>query len=251
MHFREIHPASTAARASERNCEAKAIHGGAIKGEAFDPHPLDYRADESKPVGGMSKRIIDILIACSALLLLSPIFIIVALLVKGSDGGSSFYRHKRIGHNGQYFGCLKFRTMIPNADEVLARHLQNKDAAEEWAITQKLKEDPRVTRLGEVLRKSSVDELPQLINVVKGEMSIVGPRPIVDAEVPRYGSSIHHYFRARPGLTGAWQVSGRNSVSYDYRVTLDREYVTNWSTMRDISIIARTIPVVLSARDCY
>ena len=204
-----------------------------------------------KPVGGIQKRIVDICIASTALLLLAPIFVLVSLLVMGFNGGTIFYRHKRLGHDGRHFDCLKFRTMVSDADTVLAKHLENREAAEEWASTRKLKNDPRVTRFGEILRKSSVDELPQLINVIKGEMSIVGPRPIVDAEVPKYGSAINHYFRARPGVTGAWQVSGRNSVSYDYRVKLDREYVSNWSTKRDLLIIAKTIPVVLSARDCY
>jgi exopolysaccharide production protein ExoY len=237
MHLREIQPSSTPVAASKRN----ALNGQEHVGDAIVQPPL----------GGMTKRAVDICIACTALILLAPIFLLVAFLVRGSDGGSAFYRHKRLGHNGQYFYCLKFRTMLPNADEVLARHLENRDAAEEWASTRKLKEDPRVTRLGEVLRKSSVDELPQLINVVKGEMSIVGPRPIVDAEVPKYGSAIQHYFRARPGVTGAWQVSGRNSLSYANRVKLDREYVTNWSNRRDFAIILRTVPVVLSARDSY
>ncbi len=203
------------------------------------------------PVGGRSKRALDLAIAILALVVLAPIFILVALLVRASDGGPAFYRHRRLGHDGQPFDCLKFRTMVPNADEVLERHLRRREAAEEWRLTRKLKEDPRVTRFGEVLRKSSVDELPQLINVIKGEMSIVGPRPIVDEEVPKYGAAISHYFRARPGVTGAWQVSGRNSLQYEQRVQLDSEYVTNWTARRDLAIIVRTVPVVLSARDCY
>lgn len=250
MHLRELHSAPTPV--SKRNAsDSSALDRSTTECQGSARQSLSQGAADRRPLGGTTKRVVDVCIACTALLLLAPIFILVALLVRGSDGGSAFYRHKRLGHNGQHFDCLKFRTMVPNSDEVLAEHLKNREAAEEWASTRKLKEDPRVTRLGEVLRKSSVDELPQLINVVKGEMSIVGPRPIVDAEVPKYGSAIQHYYRARPGVTGAWQVSGRNSVSYDYRVTLDREYVTNWSTRRDFAIIVRTVPAVLSARDCY
>ncbi|MGH7094746.1 MAG: sugar transferase, partial [Stellaceae bacterium] len=163
-----------------------------------------------------------------------------------------FYRHKRVGLNGSGFDCLKFRTMAVDADQALQRHLAaNRDAAQEWQELHKLKNDPRVTRLGHTMRKTSLDELPQLINILKGEMSFVGPRPIVAAEMPRYGECIGQYLRARPGLTGPWQISGRNDVDYVKRVALDRDYVEAWSFWRDLSIITRTVGVIVTARGCY
>jgi exopolysaccharide production protein ExoY len=169
-----------------------------------------------------------------------------------SSAAPSFYRHRRVGLNGTPFDCLKFRTMVVKSDEALRRHLAaNSDAAREWETSQKLKRDPRVTPLGRTMRKASVDELPQLVNILKGEMSFVGPRPIVAAEVPKYGECIGHYLRARPGLTGPWQVSGRNDVDYSTRVTLDRHYVEQWSFRRDLTIIASTVRVVVTARGSY
>jgi exopolysaccharide production protein ExoY len=172
--------------------------------------------------------------------------------IKLLDPGPAFYRHRRIGLNGVPFECLKFRTMAVDADAVLQRHLAaNGEAAREWEQSHKLKRDPRVTPLGSALRKTSLDELPQLLNILKGEMSFVGPRPIVDAEVPKYGAFITHYLAARPGLTGPWQISGRNDVAYATRVALDRHYVEQWSLWRDLAIIARTVRVVVTARGCY
>lgn len=203
-------------------------------------------------VGGAAKRGFDVAAALAALLLLLPLFGLIALAIKLWDRGPVFYRHRRIGLNGADFECLKFRSMVANGDEVLARHLAaNNEAAREWEETQKLKRDPRITPLGANLRKTSIDELPQLLNILKGEMSFVGPRPIVTAEVPKYGACFNHYLRARPGLTGPWQVSGRNDVGYTTRVELDRNYVETWSFRRDITIIAKTFRVVVSARGCY
>jgi exopolysaccharide production protein ExoY len=163
-----------------------------------------------------------------------------------------FYRHRRIGLNGADFDCLKFRSMVANGDEVLARHLAaNSEAAREWEETRKLKNDPRITPLGSNLRKTSIDELPQLVNILRGEMSFVGPRPIVTAEVPKYGACIDQYLSARPGLTGPWQVSGRNEVDYTTRVELDRNYIESWSFWRDLAIIVKTARVVVSARGSY
>jgi exopolysaccharide production protein ExoY len=204
------------------------------------------------PLGGAAKRCFDITAAASALLFLLPLFCLIALAVKLADRGPIFYRHRRIGRNGKPFDCLKFRTMVVDADEVLRRHLQRDcGAAGEWERMRKLTNDPRITSLGTTLRKTSLDELPQLINILKGEMSVVGPRPIVAAEVPKYADCMPHYLRARPGLTGLWQVSGRNEVDYDRRVSLDRHYVENWSLPRDLVIIVRTVGVVLAGRGCY
>jgi exopolysaccharide production protein ExoY len=203
-------------------------------------------------VGGFVKRWFDVTGAAGAILLLLPLFCLIALAIKLWDRGPVFYRHRRVGLNGSTFDCLKFRSMVINADEVLMRHLAtNRDAAREWEDSHKLKRDPRITPLGSSMRKTSIDELPQLLNILKGEMSFVGPRPIVAAEVPKYGTCIDHYLRARPGLTGPWQVSGRNDVDYTTRVALDRQYVEDWSFRRDLVIIAKTARVVVSARGCY
>jgi len=205
-----------------------------------------------QPIGGIPKRTLDIVIALGALVTLFPLLGLVACLVKASDGGPIFYRHTRLGHGRRTFPCLKFRTMVPNGDEVLAEHLRgSRAAAEEWAATRKLKSDPRITAVGATLRRLSVDELPQLVNVLRGEMSIVGPRPIVSDEIPMYGDDIRFYFSARPGLTGPWQVNGRSDLPYDRRVMLERVYVENWSLWADLQIVVKTIPVLLAARDAY
>lgn len=203
-------------------------------------------------VGGALKRGFDVIGALGALFLLLPLFALVALAIKLWDRGPVFYRHRRIGLNGADFDCLKFRSMVVDADTVLSRHLAaNGEAAREWGKYHKLKRDPRITPLGASLRKTSIDELPQLLNILKGEMSFVGPRPIVSAEVQKYGACIEHYLRARPGLTGPWQVSGRNDVDYTTRVALDRDYVDSWSFRRDLAIIVKTARVVVTARGCY
>lgn len=203
-------------------------------------------------VGGAVKRAFDIVGALAGIILLLPLVGAIALAIKVWDRGPVFYRHRRVGLNGKPFDCLKFRTMVVNSDEALRRHLAtNGEAAREWEESQKLKQDPRVTPLGRTMRKTSVDELPQLVNILKGEMSFVGPRPIVVAEVPKYGECIGHYLCARPGLTGPWQVSGRNDVDYSKRVTLDRHYVEQWSFGRDLAIIASTVRVVVTARGSY
>lgn len=202
--------------------------------------------------GGLAKRSFDISSAALALILFSPIFLMIMALIKCTDGGSVFYGHRRVGHNGRYFHCLKFRTMVVNGDKVLRDHLMaNPQAAEEWRMTRKLRDDPRVTAVGSVLRKLSLDELPQLINILRGEMSVVGPRPVVDEELRLYDSFASFYLRTRPGLTGLWQISGRNDVSYEARIAFDTHYVQNWSFHRDIVIIARTIPAVCLSRGSY
>jgi exopolysaccharide production protein ExoY len=204
------------------------------------------------PTGGLVKRTFDVTAALAALIVFSPLFLMIMALVKFSDGGSVFYGHKRVGHNGRYFKCLKFRTMVPNGDEVLRKYLHNNpEAAEEWQATRKLKDDPRVTAVGTVLRKLSLDELPQLLNIIRGDMSVVGPRPVVDEELTLYDSFAVYYLHTRPGLTGLWQISGRNDVSYESRIAFDTHYVQNWSLMTDMSIILKTIPAVCLSRGSY
>ena len=197
------------------------------------------------------KRSSDIIFASIALLFLLPIMFIISLFVY-LDGGPATFKHGRIGMHGKKFNCLKFRSMIQNSQAALKKHLaENPEAQAEWDRDQKLSNDPRISMIGAFLRKSSLDELPQLINVIRGEMSLVGPRPIVTEEMIRYGADIDYYTNVRPGITGLWQVSGRNNVSYDERVEMDAWYVRNWSIWLDIIIILKTIPALLSKSGAY
>ncbi len=199
----------------------------------------------ARPLCRVVKALFDQAVAALALALLSPLFLVLCALIR-LDGGPAFFGHRRIGEGGQRFRCLKFRTMTVDADRVLRELLERDPAARlEWQGTQKLRQDPRVTRIGQVLRKTSLDELPQLLNVLRGEMSLVGPRPIVDAEVARYGDKIAFYYETKPGITGLWQVSGRSNTSYEYRVQVDVWYVRNWTLLHDIAILLKTIPAVL------
>jgi exopolysaccharide production protein ExoY len=198
------------------------------------------------------KRSFDIVGAASTVVILLPLFVILLLALWLVQGRPIFIRHRRIGLGGRRFACLKFRTMVKDGDEVLRRHLtENTEARIEWEACRKLREDPRVTSLGQVLRKTSIDELPQLINIVKGDMSLVGPRPIVEDEIKHYGENIYRYFAVRPGLTGLWQVSGRNDVTYASRVEMDTAYVDQMNFVLDLVILLRTVPAVLKSRGCY
>ena len=203
------------------------------------------------PLRCLMKRTMDIMVSALALIALSPIMMVVALMIR-RDGGPALYGHGRLGRDSKSFSCLKFRSMVINGDEVLKAYLAgNASARAEWHATRKLQNDPRVTKLGKFLRKSSIDELPQLLNVLRGEMSLVGPRPIVTAEVSNYEGDIAHYYRVRPGITGLWQVSGRNDVTYGQRVHMDSWYVRNWSLWHDIAILFKTIPALLKRRGAY
>ncbi len=194
-------------------------------------------------------RFLDILIASVALVFFLPLFAVIALAIKLTDPGPVFFGHRRIGLGGKSFRCWKFRSMVVDAEARLEAILtQNPEAAREWAEHQKLTDDPRVTRLGNFLRRSSLDELPQLFNVLMGEMSIVGPRPIVETEAARYGHHFALYCLVRPGITGLWQISGRSDIHYFERVLLDVRYVSSRTTLRDIRIILLTVPSVLAAR---
>ena len=198
------------------------------------------------PLGGSSKRAVDVAIALAAIILLFPVMLMIMGLIKLTGGGSVIFAHARIGFRGRRFRCFKFCTMVADAEEMLARHLAgDQRAAQEWRETRKLRDDPRVTFIGRLLRKSSLDEIPQLINVLRGEMSCVGPRPIVAEELQRYGPHATDYLQARPGLTGIWQVSGRNSLDYADRVALDSHYVRNWSLWNDLVILGKTVFAVM------
>jgi exopolysaccharide production protein ExoY len=200
-----------------------------------------------RPLGGAWKRAVDIAIAGSLLVLLAPLILGLALAIRLTSGGPVVFAQSRVGFNGRVFKCLKFRTMVADASAALELHLaRNPEAAREWAETQKLRADPRITRMGRFLRKSSLDELPQLFNVLAGDMSCIGPRPVVPDEIKRYGANAAYYMAARPGITGLWQTSGRNSTTYAERVDLDTEYVGRWSLLLDLKILMATIPAVLA-----
>lgn len=196
-------------------------------------------------------RVLDLELAVTLVLLLAPLLLVAALLVKASGPGPVIFRHTRIGRQGKPFTCLKFRTMEHNAEELLADLIDTCGSMRaEWTLDQKIRRDPRVTPIGRFLRRFSIDELPQLWNVVRGEMSIVGPRPIVEAEAQRYRDHFEAYCSVKPGITGLWQVSGRNALSYNQRVELDCAYVSTKSIRGDCSIILRTLPVVLRGTGC-
>ncbi len=200
------------------------------------------------PFQRYSKRLTDLFVATAILVACSPLILAICILVKWKSPGPVLYRHQgRIGRGGVRFGALKIRTMVNNADEVLKEHLKSDpQARHEWEANQKLQNDPRIIRgIGHFLRRTSLDELPQLVNVIVGDMSLVGPRPIVSAEIEKYGDVFELYKRVRPGLTGVWQVSGRNNTSYADRVRLDAYYVRNWSLWLDYFVLLRTVRTVL------
>jgi len=197
------------------------------------------------------KRAVDVIGALVLLMIFLPTMLLVALVVQ-RDGGPVLYRHGRLGARGKTFDCLKFRTMHVNSQAMLESLLDgDPDARAEWERDFKLRRDPRITPIGRILRKSSLDELPQLINVLRGDMSLVGPRPIVEKEVVRYEDQYEFYKQCRPGLTGLWQVSGRNKTDYQRRVELDTTYVQNWTLTTDIVLILKTPMVVLKGDGAY
>jgi Undecaprenyl-phosphate galactose phosphotransferase WbaP len=210
---------------------------------------LKIRSNLANPWQGFLKRTLDLALGLLLMLIALPVMALIAAAIKLDSRGSLFYSHRRIGYAGRYFKCRKFRTMVKDADERLQTYLiLHAELREEWDTSQKLKDDPRITRVGKLLRKFSLDELPQLWNVLKGEMSLVGPRPIVDAETNHYGDGLGLYESVRPGMTGLWQVSGRNDIGYSTRVSLDSYYVRNWSVWLDLYILART-PIAVFSRD--
>lgn len=199
----------------------------------------------------LTKRLFDTLVTILLLMVLSPVFVFLYVYLK-REGGSAFFRQERIGRQGQVFECLKFRTMVPGAEERLQTLLSQDPALKaEWERDHKIKNDPRVTPLGAFLRRTSLDEIPQLLNVLKGEMSLVGPRPIVKAELEKYGDDVEYFLMVRPGMTGLWQVSGRSDMSYDKRVYLDTWYVKNWSLWYDLVILFKTVHVVIQRSGAY
>ena len=200
----------------------------------------------------ISIRALDMLIAVLAIIVLAPFLIAVAASIYFADRGSPVFAHQRVGKDGKSFGCLKFRTMAVNSQQRLDALLErDPEARAEWARDHKLRNDPRVTPLGRFYRKASIDELPQLFNVLKGEMSIVGPRPIVQVERERYGRYFHTYCSVTPGITGIWQISGRNDISYQRRIACDVLYARSRSLRLNLRIMVMTIPAVLKSEGSY
>lgn len=197
-------------------------------------------------------RIFELTLILLALPYILAVFLVIAILIMLDSKGSVIYAQSRIGRGGRKFKAYKFRTMVLNADQILQNVLDTSPALKaEWLATHKLKQDPRVTRVGSVLRKLSLDELPQFWNIIKGDMSLIGPRPIVEAEIEKYGKCYELYKQVRPGLTGLWQVSGRSDTSYEHRVELDEFYILNRSFKMDIHIIWKTVSVVINRKGAY
>ena len=201
-----------------------------------------------------AKRALDVAVSAAMLMALLPVFLVLAAAV-AADGGPAFFSHRRVGRGGRSFGCLKFRSMRPDAQRLLAELLaRDPSARAEWEATRKLRRDPRVTPVGRLLRATSLDELPQLINVLRGDMSLVGPRPVVQEELDQHyapAAAAADYLSVRPGVTGPWQVSGRSDVDYRERVALDAHYARNPSLRKDLAVLALTVVVVLRRRGAY
>ena len=198
------------------------------------------------------KRAFDLVATIGGGLLISPILLVLFLVVAYDNKGRVIFAHKRVGKDGKFFPCYKFQSMIPNAQEALEKYLkENPEAREEWEDSFKLTNDPRVTKLGAFLRRTSLDELPQLLNVIRGDMSLVGPRPIVEEEIPRYGESFREYKMVLPGITGMWQASGRSDTTYEERVAMDTWYVRNWSIWIDLMYLFKTVKAVFSSKGAY
>lgn len=214
---------------------------------------LSIRNNLAKKTNRRIKRIFDIVFSLLTMVIIIPVSIIVMILIMiESPGAAPIFKHYRVGRGGTLFPCYKFRSMVPNAQEKLQEYLKsNPEARKEWNAYFKLKDDPRITKIGRFIRKTSIDELPQFINVLKGEMSWVGPRPIIKDEIHYYGKYINDYYAVLPGITGMWQANGRSDTGYDERVVLDTWYVRNWNIWIDIALIIKTIKAVLFGKGAY
>ena len=198
------------------------------------------------------KRVFDLVLSLAGLIVVLPVTLVIAVLIRMDGPGPIFFAHRRIGQGGREFPCYKFRSMVPDAENVLKDYLAaHPEAREEWERDFKLKDDPRITHIGAFLRKTSLDELPQFFNVLKGDMSLVGPRPIIAAEIPKYGEYFADFCLVPPGITGMWQVNGRSDTTYEERVQMDTWYVRNWSVWIDIIYLFKTVAVVLERKGAY
>lgn len=205
-----------------------------------------FKKKKGRKVYNLVKRIFDIVMALFALLILLPVFIIIAILIKSDDGGPIFYKHKRVGKNGKSIYVYKFRSMVVNADEIFSHFTE--EQIKEFEKYYKLENDPRITRIGDFLRKTSLDELPQFLNILKGDMSFVGPRPVVSKELNKFGDSQDLLLSIRPGLTGWWACSGRSDTSYEQRVDLEIYYVNNYCAKLDFLCLVKTIGAVIEGK---
>ncbi len=213
---------------------------------------LRLKNNLANPLNRLAKYSFDFFCTLLGTIIISPLLLVIAAAIYLDSPGKVIFKHTRIGKNGKAFGCYKFRTMCMDADKKLAELLATSPAAkEEWERDFKLKDDPRVTKIGKFLRKTSLDELPQIFNVLKGEMSLVGPRPIVQAELEKYGEYLDDYLMVRPGITGMWQVNGRSDTTYEERVHMDSWYVRNWSIWIDIMLLWRTVKSVIKCEGAY
>lgn len=232
-----------------------AIPMSGIKAERFFNEKimlLRLKNNLASPLNRWIKYTFDFICTLIGTVIISPLLLLIAAWIYFDSPGPVIFRHVRIGKNGREFGCYKFRTMCMGADKKLAELLANDAAARaEWERDFKLKNDPRVTKVGKFLRKTSLDELPQIFNVLKGEMSLVGPRPVVEAELEKYGEYLDDYFMVRPGITGMWQVNGRSDTTYEERVHMDSWYVRNWSIWIDIMLLWRTVKSVIKCEGAY
>ncbi len=244
-----LYRGTSSARARRARRQFRVIDHG--EGTSFSHFGVDERLAQPRPMREFLKRILDIVGAILLCVVFLPLILAVAILLR-REGGPILFRHRRIGRNGQAFDCLKFRSMVPNADRVLRSLLeQHPELKAEWLRDHKLRVDPRITRVGRFLRRTSLDELPQLWNVIRGEMSLVGPRPVVREELLRYGRHLHRYLSTRPGVTGMWQVTGRNNTDYRRRVVLDVYYVRRQTIFLDLYILLKTTRVVLGGSGAY
>lgn len=236
----------------EAESAMEAAAAGAIA--SAEPRALEttnLRRSASVITRAGAKRLLDILGAIVLGLVFAPLMLAIVVLMH-REGGSVIFKHRRVGRGGKTFECLKFRTMVPNADHVLRSLLErDPELKAEWLRDHKLRNDPRITHLGRFLRRTSLDELPQLWNVFRGEMSLVGPRPVVREELLRYGRNVRTYLAAKPGITGLWQVTGRNDTDYRRRVVLDTYYVRNQNLLLDLYILVKTTGVVLGGSGAY
>ena len=213
---------------------------------------LNIRNNLSRRYNRIFKRAFDLILTVIGGLMISPVLLGIALMVAFDNRGRIIFAHERVGRGGKKFPCYKFQTMVPDAKERLEKYLaENEEARREWEETFKLTNDPRVTKLGSFLRRTSLDELPQLWNVIRGDMSLVGPRPIVEEEVVKYGENIREYYMVLPGITGMWQVSGRSDTTYPERVAMDAWYVRNWSVWIDIMYLFKTVKAVVTGKGAY
>ncbi|AFZ57109.1 sugar transferase [Anabaena cylindrica FACHB-243] len=234
-----------------RKDASASMHTLAKRGQKAKPPKVKPRGFAFQGLNGeFAKRLFDIAFSLSILILFFPIYIILALLIAVSSKGPIFYVQERVGKNYRRFKCIKFRTMVRNADEILVQIMETSpELRQEFDSTFKLKQDPRITKIGHFLRITSLDEFPQFWNVLTGDMSVVGPRPLVAEELPKYGCHIEHILTIRPGITGLWQVSGRNDIPYPRRVQIDLHYVKFRNFWLDLWIILKTIDVVIMPKN--